>query len=600
MRRLPTLFVLMAAVAFVSACSEDTTGPTPPPPAGPLTYSLEAIDVTPIPFSLSGSNDGTLLQGSIDGLIGMRRSGAWEYQAIEFPLNSGGGIELLAEQMGGAYVLDADHAWATGNEVVYTYTFGEWETTYLPDTNAGGNAIFAFSPDDVWIAGLRSVMHFDGTLWSPVEVPLGTVIRGMRGAPDGTLFVVGDDGVVLRSSGDQLFSLDSGVTTRLRDVFPVSAGRALFVGDDGLSLRFEGGTMTPLTTGVSGRITAIDGTSFSSVYAAGSGGVFLRFDGTSWQTMPDHPAAQVTGIHAPRGDEIYISTIEEAVLRFDGQAWNPEPADALSGIVSYRAAFALPNGTAWLVGGGRGSGQITTVQAGQTEFQFVPELNTVTAIWASSANDAWAWGNKGEFRRFLHFDGSNWDLVPSPIDGDVLDMWGSAANDVFAVGRDGAIAHFDGSLWQTMVSGTTIDLIGVMGKGPDEVWAIGSTGVLLEYDGTNWVDIASPSPNGFSDLWADDRGLVLLGSSSLFVQNETGFEELPHGPGVSVRKIWRSVQGNFFGASFGGQLSRRVDGVWEELTASRLSATNLSAFYGVSEREVYAGGGFLALRANGR
>ncbi|BAP55276.1 hypothetical protein THII_0979 [Thioploca ingrica] len=40
-------------------------------------------------------------------------------------------------------------------------------------------------------------------------------------------------------------------------------------------------------------------------------------------------------------------------------------------------------------------------------------------------------------------------------------IWGSASNDVFAVGAGGLISHYDGSQWQEMESGTLFNLNGI-------------------------------------------------------------------------------------------------------------------------------------------
>ena len=60
-------------------------------------------------------------------------------------------------------------------------------------------------------------------------------------------------------------------------------------------------------------------------------------------------------------------------------------------------------------------------------------------------------------------------------------VWGSASNDVFAVGLAGVIQHSsnDGASWQAQTSGTTQELFGAWGSGPNDVFAVGSNGVIL-------------------------------------------------------------------------------------------------------------------------
>ena len=58
---------------------------------------------------------------------------------------------------------------------------------------------------------------------------------------------------------------------------------------------------------------------------------------------------------------------------------------------------------------------------------------------AAPPMNVWVVGRAGTI---VHWDGAAWAVVPSPTTVDLADVWGSAANDVWAVG--GAILHFDG------------------------------------------------------------------------------------------------------------------------------------------------------------
>lgn len=590
---------LVSFVLFVGAgCSgSDPAGPGGVRDPDPLTHRAEAIHATPVLLSLSGSADGTLIGAGLDGAVPMRRSGAWSLQALEFPVSAGGFVDLQASSTGGAFVLDADHAWVSAQEAIYVYESGVWSTTHLPGTNAGGVAIVARAPDDVWTAGLRTLHHYDGVAWSAVTLPEGTVVRGLRTAPDGTLFVAGDDGILLRDTGNGLVPIDTGTSTRLRDVFAVHGSRAIIVGDDGLCLSLVGSEVTVVPTGVSGRLTVVHGTSIGAVYAAGNGGVFLRFDGQNWSPLPGLGDVQVTGLFVARGDEIYAGTVERGVLRFDGEGWATEYGD--DDRVFYRDVFALPNGDAWMVAQGTSNGVITHVDAaGRVLHHRIPQVTTINTVWASAPDDVWAAGQQAGVQHLLHFDGAQWRVLPSPMTAAAQDMWGSGPEDVFVVGRDGATAHFDGASWRALDSGTTQHLFAVMGTGPDRVLAGGQNGILLEYDGAKWVDVPSPTSTGLSDLWIDDRGLLLVSFSELFVQTATGYDVFPRLG--DVQSIWRSPSATVFGCGSRGNLVRLGEGGWEPLVRARTSAQTLEAIHGFDDRRFFAAGGMVLLEINGQ
>lgn len=53
----------------------------------------------------------------------------------------------------------------------------------------------------------------------------------------------------------------------------------------------------------------------------------------------------------------------------------------------------------------------------------------------------------------------------------INDLWGTAGDDVFAVGGRGTILHYDGSGWSEMVGGTDRSLSAVWGFGSSDVFS---------------------------------------------------------------------------------------------------------------------------------
>src|SRR6185503_9123065 len=105
-------------------------------------------------------------------------------------------------------------------------------------------------------------------------------------------------------------------------------------------------------------------------------------------------------------------------------------------------------------------------------------------------------------------------------------LWGSAANDVWAVGyafvpiADGpqhhraAIYHFDGNSWTRAPFDATGLLHHVWATGANDVWAGGS--ILAHFDGTSWTEQPLGPPGVESELvsatsarWTQDREGVL-------------------------------------------------------------------------------------------
>ena len=126
---------------------------------------------------------------------------------------------------------------------------------------------------------------------------------------------------------------------------------------------------------------------------------------------------------------------------------------------------------------------------------------------------------------------------PNPIldPGETAEkLWGTSSSNLFAVGKQGAIAYYNGNSWQKLNSGTTIDLLDVWGS-PDGnvVWACGYTDlvgtILLKITGTtvetvyedndNWFNIRPDSLSGvLTSLWTNDPSkLYIISPAGMYI-----------------------------------------------------------------------------------
>jgi hypothetical protein len=83
----------------------------------------------------------------------------------------------------------------------------------------------------------------------------------------------------------------------------------------------------------------------------------------------------------------------------------------------------------------------------------------------------------------MHYKQGAWVQVPSGLTMtvDLYAVWGSATNDVFAMGDSGTILHWDGMQWNGVNSGTTSFLISAWGSAPLNIWAVGQGGALIHH-----------------------------------------------------------------------------------------------------------------------
>ncbi len=168
-----------------------------------------------------------------------------------------------------------------------------------------------------------------------------------------------------------------------------------------------------------------------------------------------------------------------------------DPNDRCSVILHYDGT-AIYNGTQW--------SWSSTVSG-------IPGI--LLAVWGSAPNDLFAVGYgsdpcTGDYGLIVHYDGSAWSSTPMMGTTNRLqDVWGSGPNDVFAVGQNGTILHYDGAGWSSVWADLNFILTGVWGSGPNDVFVCGQDRIsssgdcILHFDGETWQRQTTNCPPDF-------------------------------------------------------------------------------------------------------
>ena len=126
------------------------------------------------------------------------------------------------------------------------------------------------------------------------------------------------------------------------------------------------------------------------------------------------------------------------------------------------------------------------------------------------------------------------------------DVWGSSANNVWAVGDSGVVLHYDGTSWSRVASGTMMVLTAVHGTAANDVWFGGGDLtlppssprlVIRRFDGTVIGDVSTeglPLSNAITSIWLapDGRAHVTttsgggIGGQHIFRLNGTTWQSL--------------------------------------------------------------------------
>jgi len=305
------------------------------------------------------------------------------------------------------------------------------------------------SASDVWALGsLGTIVHFDGTSWSPSLLP-PTPESPLGRLPTVTALWLRSESEVALGGFDRVFA-------RGLDAPGVDAGAS----SDGWS--GKGALPIAAITGYQPREQWL-----KTGWAA---------PGSEWFWL-----ATVRTFTGGTGMSGLARMRVTDALAFDGRS-------AKAHASSFSSLHGATANDLWAVGMNGAVMRITDADSASPTFKSYDSQtrNALYGVWAASESDAWAVGFAGTIR---HFVGESEGWVP--VDGvpeaaQLNAVWGTSSSDVWAVGNDAMVLHYDGTSWSRMKIGglgaRRPDLLSVWAAGPGQVW-IGGAGVLLTVGG---------------------------------------------------------------------------------------------------------------------
>jgi hypothetical protein len=135
-------------------------------------------------------------------------------------------------------------------------------------------------------------------------------------------------------------------------------------------------------------------------------------------------------------------------------------------------------------------------------------------VWGTSADNVYA---VGAAETILHFDGTDWSEINAGASIYYAGIWGSSESNVIIVGSLGNILRYDGGSLNVMDSGTTKDLKGVWGSSDTDVFAVGLDGTILHFDGNvddNWAPMNSGTALPLWGVWGTSATDVYAASNN--------------------------------------------------------------------------------------
>ncbi len=243
-------------------------------------------------------------------------------------------------------------------------------------------------------------------------------------------------------------------------------------------VHLDGDTWTTIEPPTPEDLHSLWGTGPDDIWAvagsANSSGAVLHYDGASWSTVDIGPqVAPVVDIHGfttDAGVQQLWAVGNGGLIHAEDGVWTTTsiPQTSFHGVHADGSGQAFAGGhSAAFKWGGENWEQDEAWTANVLGGYYV-----VKSVW-SSGLDTWAVGT-GVARR----TNGTWEREAIPVTTRLERVWGSAADDIWAVGGAGLVLHYDGNEWTTVEVGAESQLLGVYGAGASDVWIVGYEGVF--------------------------------------------------------------------------------------------------------------------------
>lgn len=402
-----------------------------------------------------------------------------------------GAVGIFASQQPAAYPY--------GEARVETYDGTSWtELTVQPPMRV--YQVWGAHAADLFAAGATgpntdatSILQFDGAVWSEVVPDFGDYVSEIFGNSGDDVYALGWNGAVLHFDGVDWTQLraedDLALGSTWHDIWASGPGDVFIVQPDSIE-HYDGSSWTEVYAGLHS-MRAIWGSAPDDVFVVGGSpdGVVLHYDGVSFEPQDIGDASILHDVSGSAADDVTAVGANGAILYYDGSVWDPEPigtgddlTDVVVDVSGTAAAYRLHGTAAW-----RASDTWSVVADGL-------HCLAVLDIWSSGPEDVFA--TCGE--SILHRDAEGWsEMYVAPSMSVVRGVWGSAADEVFAVGNSGGVLFYDGESWSEIDVGTSAFLTAVWGSGPNDVFIVGD-GVVVHYDGAWSVESV---PAEFEDVY---------------------------------------------------------------------------------------------------
>lgn len=147
--------------------------------------------------------------------------------------------------------------------------------------------------------------------------------------------------------------------------------------------------------------------------------------------------------------------------------------------------------------------------------------NFITGLYKVDDNIQYTCGFGGKICKTTN--GSTWSAMTTPATNSLSSIWGSAHDNVWAVGTRGAMWNWNGTTWSASTPITARHLLCVHGSASNNVWACGKYGTILKFNGTSWSAVTSGITTTLRAIYVvDANNVVVVGDGGVIRTTSNG------------------------------------------------------------------------------
>ena len=431
-----------------------------------------------------------------------------------------------------------------------------------------------------------------GRFWQPMDIPSRLPVHGIWGLSLQNIFAVGWMGCILHYDGEQWQSLRGGIIDKQTDRFAACEEN------------------TPLF--------AIDGNQQGQAWAVGDNGLILHFDGKNWQQEKSPTRINLRAVLCVADNIVYAAGAEGTVLMRNAQGlWVSLDCPLGSGFNS----LLMMNDGGLLLGGGRYfvdaggfRGELVLYKDGIFKaLKFDESMPRLRAL-KTYKDGILIVGDQGHLYYL-----KNWriDKLESNSHHDLMDIIPLSTGEALVVGDFGTIMtaaedftlalapppqEAQASPWQVMSAATDRQLWHIIEGADGSCYTCGEEGTVLRLlkGSDQWQQLPAPSDLTVHCLWDSGSGLFAAGQLGRIFRfdGEQWSLHFDLHLDVTILGMWGSSPNSIYAVGDEG-LILHFDGLrWQRMPSGTKSA--LYSLWAWDDQRMLAPGDFgLMLRYNG-